>query len=241
MGSPILHVDPPGGRLPMRVQALLEIALVSGLLSGFIASLPFALGASGGSASLTAVRISGAVFLDTAITLALLALILRQNGESLRDFGLVRKHWLRNAVAGLILAPLLLLLALLLAEGFRLFLPQYHLRSNPLIDLIQKPLHLILFLISSWVAGGFKEELQRAFILMRFGERLGGFRLGLVIWSLIFGAQHYLQGLQGMVTAALFGLVLGTLFLLRGNLVGPIVAHGAYDTTALLVYWYSRS
>jgi membrane protease YdiL (CAAX protease family) len=42
-----------------------------------------------------------------------------------------------------------------------------------------------------------------------------------------------------MALATLFGLVFGLLYLMRGSLVAPMVAHGAYDTAALLLYWFA--
>jgi membrane protease YdiL (CAAX protease family) len=99
---------------------------------------------------------------------------------------------------------------------------------------------LVLLIISVLIAGGIKEELQRAFILIRFRDHLGGARLGLVLWSIAFGAGHYVQGFQGMVIAGLFGLVFGTIYLLRGNLIAPMVSHGLYDMVALLGYWFLR-
>ena len=64
--------------------------------------------------------------------------------------------------------------------------------------------------------------------------------LGLILWSFAFGAGHYLQGLQGAAAAGLFGLLFGIVYLARGSLVAPIVAHGSYDTAALLGYWFIK-
>ena len=42
-----------------------------------------------------------------------------------------------------------------------------------------------------------------------------------------------------MILATLFGLVFGLLYLARGSLVAPMVAHGAYDAAALCLYWFT--
>ncbi len=62
--------------------------------------------------------------------------------------------------------------------------------------------------------------------------------MGLVVWSIGFGAGHYVQGVQGVVTAALYGLIFGIVYLQSGSLIAPIVAHSAYDSLALLAYWF---
>ena len=64
--------------------------------------------------------------------------------------------------------------------------------------------------------------------------------LGLIIWSVDFCAGLYLQGLQNAEAAGLFGLLFGAVYLARGSLVAPMVAHGAYDSLALLAYWFLR-
>jgi membrane protease YdiL (CAAX protease family) len=62
--------------------------------------------------------------------------------------------------------------------------------------------------------------------------------LGLIVWSLAFGAGHYVQGVH-ITIATIYGFVFGILYLLRGSLIAPIVAHAAYDTMALLIYWFA--
>ena len=95
-----------------------------------------------------------------------------------------------------------------------------------------------MFIIAGIVAGGIKEELQRAFILRRFSHHLGGAGIGLVTWSLVFGAGHYSQGVQGMCAASILGFIFGILYLIRGNLILPITAHAVYNTLTLLIYWF---
>jgi membrane protease YdiL (CAAX protease family) len=104
--------------------------------------------------------------------------------------------------------------------------------------MIHSPRQLVLFIFAALVAGGVKEELQRAFILRRFQRRLGGAGVGLIVWSLAFGAGHYLQGVLGIFAATVYGFIFGALYLMRGNLVGPITAHAAYDTAVVLLYWF---
>jgi membrane protease YdiL (CAAX protease family) len=108
---------------------------------------------------------------------------------------------------------------------------------NPLTEIIHSPQQLALFIFSALIAGGIKEEVQRAFILNKFGRYLGGAGVGLVLWSVAFGAAHYVQGIQGIFIAIVYGFLFGVLYLISGSLIAPMVAHGAYDTLALLGYW----
>jgi membrane protease YdiL (CAAX protease family) len=56
--------------------------------------------------------------------------------------------------------------------------------------------------------------------------------VALVIASLLFGLAHFVTPTYA-VLAGVAGLYLGSVFLLQGNLLVPIVAHAVYDFVAL--------
>ncbi len=225
-----------------RLQALFEVLLMSGVFSSFVATVPLALHAHNSEALLKSVRsVTSFVLLESAVTFALLAFLLKAHGETLADLGLRFDRWRSQFMLGLAVVPGLFVLNGLVGTAFRVFLPQYYSERNPLMELVHSPQDLALFVISVLIAGGVKEELQRSFILTRFRRHLGGAWLGLVLWSIAFGAGHYVQGVQGIVIAGLFGLVFGAVYLLTANLIAPMVSHGCYDTLALLGYWFLRS
>jgi uncharacterized protein len=235
--APPLEAAPKSAPLD-RVQALLEILLVSGILSSLLAAVPFSIKKVGPALLQDARLVAAFILLEAGITLLILFALLKVHGETLSDLGLNASHWVAHAAAGLAILPLFFLTNAAVGELFRRFLPDFFLERNPLVDLVRTPRDLALFLASGLVAGGIKEELQRAFILTRFRQHLGGPWLGLVLWSAAFAAGHYLQGLQGVVVAGILGLLFGTLYLIRQNLVAPIVSHAAYDTIVLVGYWF---
>jgi membrane protease YdiL (CAAX protease family) len=234
-------LDPDRSTWLDRLQALLEVLLLSGILSSYVAFLPFFL--RGGTEDMLLRRVDllcAMLLLEAAITLLLIATLLRHHGERWRDLGLLGAEWRTNVAIGLGLVPVLFLTNGLVAVLIRRFLPAWFSEHNALIESIRTPSDLALFALAALVAGGFKEEVQRAFILNRFRDYLGGPRLGLVVWSLAFGAGHYIQGAQGAIAAAIYGLAFGAVYLMRGSLVGPIVAHAVYDLAALMGYWFFR-
>ena len=224
-----------------RIQAVLEIILVSGLISSFLAYLPFSIlpGWSTGLLLNNATYVPLYLLLESGITLLFTAMILKARGEDLHGLGLCLDQWKRNVVIGLLVVPFLFLINSAVNLLFRVYLPRYYTERNPLTESIGSPQQLLLFIFSALIAGGIKEELQRAFILNRFRRYLGGAGVGLVLWSLAFGAGHYVQGAQGITAAAVYGLIFGIIYLASGNLIAPIIAHGAYDTLALLGYWFT--
>jgi hypothetical protein len=94
------------------------------------------------------------------------------------------------------------------------------------------------------VFAGFGEEtVFRGFLFERFGKLLGtGARaraLTVLITSIGFGLAHYAnQGLAGTEQAMITGLVFGTIFAVTGRIWMLMVAHAAFDLTALwMIYW----
>jgi len=89
------------------------------------------------------------------------------------------------------------------------------------------------------IGAGFAEEtFYRGYLFERLGKLLGSgtaARLAiLVVTSLLFGAAHYRdQGLAGLEQGAITGLVFGVMLLGAGTIVLPMVAHAAFDLTAV--------
>ena len=94
------------------------------------------------------------------------------------------------------------------------------------------------------IGAGFGEEtVFRGWMFERFGKLFGSGAAAKtfigVITSAWFGAIHYpVQGLAGAEQATIFGLIFGTIFAIRGRLFMLMVAHAAFDVTALaIIYW----
>ena len=94
------------------------------------------------------------------------------------------------------------------------------------------------------LGAGFGEEtVFRGFFFERLGKLLGtrpaALAATVVLTSGLFALAHYRdQGLPGVQQAAVAGLVFGTVFAVTGRLWLPMVAHAAFDVTAVaLIYW----
>jgi membrane protease YdiL (CAAX protease family) len=108
--------------------------------------------------------------------------------------------------------------------------------ANPFETLITSRTNALVLGALVIVAGGIKEEVQRAFVLHRFGQSLGGVRVGLALYSLAFGAGHVIQGYDvGIVTAAL-GLAWGMVFLWRRSIVAASVSHAGFNAAQILQF-----
>ncbi len=95
------------------------------------------------------------------------------------------------------------------------------------------------------IAGaGFGEEMVfRGWAFERlgkiFGKALWAKALIVLLTSAWFGYEHYaFQGLAGAQNAAIVGLIFGTIFAVTGRLFPLMIAHAAFDLTALaIIYW----
>jgi membrane protease YdiL (CAAX protease family) len=94
------------------------------------------------------------------------------------------------------------------------------------------------------VGAGFGEEtVFRGWMFERFSKLFGPGAWAktsiVLLTSALFGLAHYsLQGLPGVEQAMLTGLVFGTIFAMTGRIFLLMVAHAAFDLTALaIIYW----
>ena len=177
------------------------------------------------------------LFAEGTVTLLIILGLLRLNGEYLRNLGWNLRGFRQEAMIGLAAVPFLFAAAFTVGLSFELFFPYYVTETNPLLGLIRTESDLMLLLISSVLVGGFKEEIQRAFVLVRFESHLGGIKLGLILWSTFFAWGHMMQGIDNAAGAGVLGLIFGLLYVWRRTLIAPIVAHAVYDIATLLIYW----
>ena len=102
------------------------------------------------------------------------------------------------------------MLAVVVLSTARLVFPSLHnVKENPLQDLIQTPTQALILAIVATIGGGLREEIQRAFILHRFEQHLGGAHVGSILYSLVFGLGHSLQGWDAVLTTAMLGAFWG--------------------------------
>ena len=177
---------------------------------------------------------------DTVLLLGLVVLFIRSHGEGVRDVLLGSRPWMREAELGLPLTVGAFALAIGAVLVVRLALPRLHnLEHNPLQDVIHGRADALLFALVVVVAGGIREEIQRAFILHRFEVWLGGPLAGLIVSSVFFGLGHRLQGNDVAIATGILGVYWGAIYLRRRSCVGPMVSHAGFNLIELLQFLVS--
>jgi membrane protease YdiL (CAAX protease family) len=173
--------------------------------------------------------------IDTVVLLSVILFLLLRRGEHPGRVFFGGLPPAREAAAGMLSLPMVLAIVIGLTIAIRRFMPTLHnVPDNPLEGLIGEGLSLWVFLVVVIVAGGVREELQRAFLLHRFRGDLGQPWLGLLITSMAFGMGHTLQGLDAAVITGVLGAIWGAMNLTRGGALASMVSHSLFNSGELL-------
>lgn len=171
---------------------------------------------------------------DTALLIVMMVLLMRAHGETARSTWLGMAP-IREGLIGLATVPLVFVGVGILLNAIRLFAPSLHnVATNPLEQLAATPGQAALFSLVAILAGGVREELQRAFMLRRFEQYLGGATVGMLVVSLAFGLGHFTQGWDAVVTTAALGAFWGWMYLRRRSSVGPMASHAGFNSLEIL-------
>ncbi len=175
--------------------------------------------------------------IDTALLVGLILMFLRAHGERPRDVFLGRRPVGREIVLGALMTFAALAIGIGVLLTIQKLAPSLHtVAHNPFQELLGTRRGAAIFALVVVVAGGVREEIQRAFLLHRFDVWLGGGTVGIVITSAAFGAGHVLQGVDATVATGLLGAFWGVVYLRRRSAVAPIVSHSGFNLLQIVQY-----
>lgn len=229
-----------------RLASLIEVLLCSGfptqlIVVAALAAVGLTPLASDGGLSLRFV--TALSLIDTALLLGLIACFVAVRGDDPVQLFLGSRRVGRESVLGLLLVPVVLLTVAGLMLTIQALAPWLrNVEENPLASLLRNGRDVAIFGFVAVVAGGAREEVQRAFVLDRFERHLGGAWVGLVLFSVAFGLGHLLQGYDAAIVTGFLGLAWGLLYLGRRSVVAPLVCHAGFNLAEVLHYaWLSPS
>jgi membrane protease YdiL (CAAX protease family) len=178
---------------------------------------------------------------DTALVVGLVFFFLRAHRERARDVMLGQRRTLREVALGILLLPVIFFGVLALLFLILTYAPQLHnVPRNPLEDMLRNRQDALIFSMVVMLAGGLREEIQRAFILHRFEQYLGGGVVGILLYSGLFGLGHVEQGIDAAMITALLGAIWGAIYLTRRSIVAPMVSHAGFNLAQLIKYMMLR-
>ena len=172
---------------------------------------------------------------DTIILIGLMVILTIARGERVAELWLGSRPLGREASIGALLVPVVFILVVLLLSALMALAPWLHnVPTNPLENMATTAAGAAVLAVVAIFAGGVREELQRAFLLRRFEQHLGGAVVGVVVLSIAFGLGHIVQGWDAVVTTGLLGAFWAVLYLRRGSAVAPLVSHAGFNTLEVL-------
>ena len=236
--EPTLVLIPQVPSLEQRAAALIEVILCSDLPTQLLIGATLgALGLSSQNAdgSLRLGFVAALMLLDTVSLIGLIGLFMMVRGDRPRDLFLGTRAVMTEARAGLPMIALAFALAAATLLSIRLLMPWLHnVTTNPLQQLLRTPADAGLLALIVVVAGGVREEVQRAFLLNRFERWLGGPTVGVVVTSLAFGAGHVIQGADAAIATGVLGAFWAVVYLRRRSIIAPVVSHAGFDLLQVL-------
>lgn len=230
--------DPPS--VVQRAVAFLEVLLCSdyptqAALGATLAAFGF--GPFGANGELRVAFVVTLSLVDTVLLVGLMLFFLYAHGERPRDVFLGRRPPASEASLGAPLILVALAIAMTILALIQRYAPSLHtVEHNPLQDLIRTPRNAWLFALVVVVAGGVREELQRAFLLHRFERWLGGATVGLVAVSLAFATGHLLQGADAAIATGTLGAFWGFVYLRRRSVIAPVVSHSGFNLVQIIQF-----
>ena len=228
----------PAPTLAARVTSLAEVLFCSGVptqltIALLLQGLGWAPLHQDGSLSLRYVATVSLV--DAVVIVALALVFLSSRGEApARVFFGGRRTWRETALGLSLVVPIGLVVGML-GLLLRWWWPWLrNVPDNPLASLMRDPLDAAVFALVAVVAGGVREEVQRAFVLHRFEQHLGGAMVGLIVFSAAFGLGHLVQGYDAALLTGALGFLWGALYLARRSIVAPMVSHAGFNLLEVL-------
>lgn len=177
---------------------------------------------------------------DAVLVVALIMLLLRMHDERPRTLLLGQRPVGRELLLGTLLIPVVIAFAFGTLASIQELAPWLHnVPSNPLETLVRNRTDALVFGAVAVVAGGVREEIQRAFVLRRFEQHLGGVFVGLVFFSLAFGLGHLMQGWDAAITTGSLGAVWGVTYVWRRSVLGPVVSHSGFNVAEIIYFTLS--
>jgi len=176
------------------------------------------------------------------LLIALLFVLLRANGQPISSLGLVAKGaprevlhamWMTaGAFATVFVAAIPIAIAG--ALGAHAVQAEGTARSETLGTIAAQG-SFGEIVVAMIVAALFEELTFRAFLVPRMRVIVGSWPLAILFVSIIFGAGHVYEGAIATFQTAMLGVFFAIMMLIRCRILGPSLAHAAFNTIMLLI------
>jgi membrane protease YdiL (CAAX protease family) len=181
--------------------------------------------------------VTALTLLDTVALVGLMVALMRARGERPSALWLGTRPVAREIVAGVTHVPIVFSIGAVLLLSIRALTPELHnVDVNPFEALAGSSVaDAAMLTLVAIVAGGVREELQRAFLLDRFERYLGPAWLGVMLLSTAFGLGHLVQGQDAAIATGAMGAFWAVIYLKRRSSVAPMMSHALFNSLEVLL------
>jgi membrane protease YdiL (CAAX protease family) len=231
----------PAPTLPIeRLGAFIEVFLCSGLptqLLVFQLLTYFGISSQLADGGWAPAFIVSMALIDMVLVLLLIGVFLRAHGEPLSEFVVGPRRAGGEVLLGMALIPAAFFQVIVVLAVILTIRPSLHnVEVNPFERMLQTPRDAAIFAVVAMLAGGVREEVQRAFIVRRFSQYLGGAVVGIVVYSIVFGLGHIEQGYAAAIATGSLGATWAIVYWRRQSIIAPIVSHAGFNLLQLVKY-----
>ncbi len=216
--------------LPGKKVQMVEVAVFLFLIVPSMAASLFLSRRSG--LSFTTVAVSS--ILNDVAFVGLILYFLWRNGEPREQIGWkFGKFWQETGLGVLLYFPVLYGIGLL--ESFLYSAGLAAPEKLPSFLTISGPDRLVLACVLVAVVAIAEETIFRGYLILRFKTVTGSTVAAVLLSSLIFALGHGYEGLAGMISVFILGIIFAIIYLWRKSLVAPMVMHFLTDFISIVV------
>lgn len=156
-------------------------------------------------------------------------------GERVRDLNRRTGSWWKDILAGIGLSVVTLGIKIITDNPINSLFPRNPNSGlgNIFNEMLENPILFALMIGPGLLIGaGIGEELTRAFLLTRFWnltENKGIRWLAVLLSAVVFGMAHIYQGMAGVISTGISGLIIAAYYMLFGRFPVMIIAHYLHD------------
>lgn len=169
-------------------------------------------------------------------TVLSVTILLRLSKETYKDIGFDKQNILKQLGIGFLFGVLTFVLdAFIVDKIVDVIQPETAAEGIDMSLLFNNLYFLPVWVFIALFKAGFAEELWRVFTLTRFEKLSGkpGLLFALVFGSVMFGLGHLYQGVGGMISAVVRGLIRALVYLRKRHALEACSAHAAFDIISI--------
>ncbi len=175
-----------------------------------------------------------------ALLILLLVVMLRADGQSLEVLGIFKRGALREVLAsswitiGAFAVTVIVAIPAGLIAMAAGILQRESAQRTETLQTIASQGSIAEFALAAVVAATFEEIAFRGFLTPRMRTLVGSWPLAVGLVSIVFGLGHIYEGAIATVQTACLGAYFAAMMLVRRRLIGPALAHAAFNTIMLV-------